>query len=877
MTELYATAAPEAQPRISFQQKEALMCYLLRSRGVFLESLRALTPEMFSGSYELGYAVLYRCLVDYDKAYHQMPSQMQMEADFDARAAAHPDELTPEMRRDVFGLLEWAYLIPIGDLPEPYGLDLLRAFTRERLVSDYMRDYWRRLGDFNPADLPTMLRDVTRRHDMVAGIARTQQTGMFIDEAGEPERRISSTGFPYIDEVMNGGRAAREVYVLYGATGSGKCLGKGTPVMMFDGRIKPVEEISAGDLLMGPDSRSRRVLGTTTGREALYRVTPCKGDSYVVNESHILSLRKSHVSNHPLSAGRIVNICVRDFLNKTRYFRGIHKGWRVAVDFPAAPVPLDPYFLGVWLGDGHKDETRVTTPEPEVVTYLTACATEYGLSLKKVDECGKATTYGLTGSVAERRPGSNQIRNLLRDIGVWKNKHIPHIYLANSREVRLELLAGILDTDGYTHNGGHDIVSAIELFADHILYLARSLGLAAYKHEKIVDGEVYYRLSISGDFSEIPFRVPRRVPRERRQIKDVLLTGITVRPIGEGDYYGFELDGDGLFLLGDFTVTHNTTLTAMLSGKAVDQDIYEATLERRRPRAVGVFTYETEPYDYRRIVVSNMARIGVDRLAGKSDTWINTLSSTTLGRPLQEYEGLAEIHAGWSGLPRGELERLAEIRPRLANWHCWNMNDPADPAAGRGYIEEIRAKLDRHRRETGSEFCFVVVDFMQAVVNRYVESKSLRDPEGETRRLLSSFVYRVGAEIARPFNCAVLVTAQLNGEALRFSPTRRVTPADCLGCKTTHINADYTLQLGNPDHRERAVVMWSGKPRRSRGPERDHIVLRQRQSFRDLFPAELALDGSALVSTDPTVMAQQPRVRHERGGPRYIDISSGTL
>lgn len=105
-------------------------------------------------------------------------------------------------------------------------------------------------------------------------------------------------------------------------TGGGKCLGAGTPVLMFDGSIKPVESIRVGDLLMGPDSKPRTVLSLARGREALYRVTPVKGDPYVVNESHILSLRNER-------SGVVKNIPVCDYLAEPLHWRTRNPGWRV--------------------------------------------------------------------------------------------------------------------------------------------------------------------------------------------------------------------------------------------------------------------------------------------------------------------------------------------------------------------------------------------------------------------------------------------------------------------------------------------------------------------------------------------------------------------
>src|SRR5262249_47722751 len=95
-------------------------------------------------------------------------------------------------------------------------------------------------------------------------------------------RDYQQAGIHAIYEAYN--RGVRN-QLLAAATGAGKCLGEGTPVLMFDGTIKPVEKIAVGELLMGPDSKPRRVLSTAEGVGQLYKVTPTKGDSYVVNDA----------------------------------------------------------------------------------------------------------------------------------------------------------------------------------------------------------------------------------------------------------------------------------------------------------------------------------------------------------------------------------------------------------------------------------------------------------------------------------------------------------------------------------------------------------------------------------------------------------------
>jgi hypothetical protein len=74
--------------------------------------------------------------------------------------------------------------------------------------------------------------------------------------------------------------------------GTGKCLGIDTPITMYDGTIKKVQDIIVGDLLLGIDGTARTVLSTSTGQEALYRIVPVKGNAFICNESHILSTKE---------------------------------------------------------------------------------------------------------------------------------------------------------------------------------------------------------------------------------------------------------------------------------------------------------------------------------------------------------------------------------------------------------------------------------------------------------------------------------------------------------------------------------------------------------------------------------------------------------
>lgn len=340
--------------------------------------------------------------------------------------------------------------------------------------------------------------------------------------------------------------------VIHGATGFGKCLAPDTRVLRFDGTTVRADQVRDGDLLLGPDSQPRAVLGTTRGRGQMFRIVPIKGEPWVCNDVHVLTLVKS-------TTGEVVDIPLDAYLATNKNFKHLHKLFFPAegIDFaPADPPPVDPYFLGVWFGDGRKSlvhGVEISKPDQEIEAACRATAEAWGLTLR-VDENGeRCRSYRIVG----HGKGTNALLLAMRGL-VGEGATVPEIVVRGSRETRLSFLAGFLDTDGYTVMGGIEIVQQRQDYADAIVFIAQSLGLRATRSTKEVDGTAYHRVAISGHTDRIPMRIARKRPEPRQQRKDPSRTGFTVEPIGEGDYAGFTLDGDGRFLLGDFTVTHNT-------------------------------------------------------------------------------------------------------------------------------------------------------------------------------------------------------------------------------------------------------------------------------------------------------------------------------
>lgn len=376
-----------------------------------------------------------------------------------------------------------------------------------------------------------------------------------------------------IESLRDGFRNNHIRQVLAAPTGAGKCLGVDTPVLMADGSIKPVQDVRAGDRLASPTGGVRIVQSTTRGTAPLYRVTPTKGDSYVVNDAHILSLKKTPGSGwlntpnqHIPKDADLVTVSAEEYANSNATTRHCLKGWRAPVlAFENQPgyLPMPAYILGLWLGDGDSRRPTLTKPCGPIIDAWCEYGASIGLGCKEgriKDGCSSwALTNGRQGPHVH-----NMATGILSDLGVLNNKHIPALYLRASFDDRAALVAGLLDTDGHATHSGYDWISVSELLAQQMAFLCRSIGLACYINQvtksikSLGFSGTYWRLSISGDASFLPTLQKHVQPRLQK--KRVLVHGIKVEPIGEGEYFGFELDGDRLFMLGDFTVTHNSRI-----------------------------------------------------------------------------------------------------------------------------------------------------------------------------------------------------------------------------------------------------------------------------------------------------------------------------
>lgn len=389
------------------------------------------------------------------------------------------------------------------------------------------------------------------------------------------------------DSLRKGVKDGHRCQVVMAPTGAGKCLGKDTPVLMADGRIKSVQDVVAGDKLMGPDGEVRNVLSTASGKELLYKITPNKGDSYIVNASHILSLKKTFGSDglifsdgtFALKNDDIVNINVEVFNRSNQTAKHCLKGWRSNAirwfardhidDESERTIPA--YLLGAWLGDGTAGRAQITKPFCNLINTWIKYGESIGHCVSKIDGNARCPSWHITSG--RNGYSFNVVASYLSSLGILKIKRIPDCYKFSSLDTRRELLAGLIDSDGHITHNGVDWISKSKDLALDFAFVCRSVGLSCYlslqKKGIAKTGFIgeYWRASVSGDLSEIPTK--DKIASKRLQKKRHLVHAIKIEEVGFGDYYGFEIDGDRLFLLGDFTVTHNTMMAMRVAHEAL--------------------------------------------------------------------------------------------------------------------------------------------------------------------------------------------------------------------------------------------------------------------------------------------------------------------
>lgn len=375
--------------------------------------------------------------------------------------------------------------------------------------------------------------------------------------------------------------AQHSTVILGLVAGSGKCFSKDTEILNAYGGVTLAKDIKVGDLLIGDNNTYRRVLSTCTGIDNMYEIIPTKGRSFICNEPHVLTLKGIMPHTHENSIiysidghiktmsfetkdeadtflltlkDDIFDIPLNEYMKQDDAFKNNTYLYHAPFNWKHRDVPINPYIIGYWLGDGYK--STILCQNPEIITYLKGKCSKYNLEFTK-------TSY-IAYSIGSTK--HNHFSDTLRQLKLIDNKHIPLIYKLNSRTIRLKLLAGLIDSDGYMRDDRIILMQKNIKLADDIEYLCFSLGFMVTKTTCIWHNMRHIRLDIFGEGLDcIPVINTRVLHDLKTLIKQPTCYNFKVKPLGVGEYCGFTLDGNGRFLLGDFLVTHNTIMGTMLS------------------------------------------------------------------------------------------------------------------------------------------------------------------------------------------------------------------------------------------------------------------------------------------------------------------------
>lgn len=352
--------------------------------------------------------------------------------------------------------------------------------------------------------------------------------------------------------------------VIKAVTGFGKAQPLAEPVYTDIGPV-PIGAIQIGDYVIGASGYPTEVTGVYP--QGVKDVVEVEFSDHTVVRccpEHLWNVRTKAQKhrNTPYKTVQIANIAndLYDNQGNAKWFVPVTE----PVHFKKRELPVDPYLLGVLLGDGGLTQNgiRFSSADREIVARVDSLVQAFGLSVRYIAQHDWAITHGIKGR-------ENPLKTLLNDLGVCvlsQHKEIPVIYKHASFEQRLELLRGLMDTDGTVRKNAYHVefgAVASKQLAQDVCDIVRSLGGVTRVKEQTYTaqpGKTYYRVAVNLPVN--PFWLSRKAKLWRATTKQGKTKAITaVRPVGQLPCVCISVAADdGLYLTRDYTVTHNTTL-----------------------------------------------------------------------------------------------------------------------------------------------------------------------------------------------------------------------------------------------------------------------------------------------------------------------------
>lgn len=379
--------------------------------------------------------------------------------------------------------------------------------------------------------------------------------------------------FHYINQARYGGMyneyKGGQHSALIAARGKGKMLPNSTIVYTPNG-YKVWKDIHPGDYLYGDNGKPTKVLEEFNHKsKPIYKLTLKDGRTAYAGLEHLWTIKYGNklitvdtqwIIENGFGKRTIKGKCHKPI--ECKAFLPINK----AIEIPYKEVSIDPYLLGLILGDG-------------CLGYANSKGVLFSSTVKD-----QKTYEKLLNTKIREYKNSNcfiesaNIKNKLIELGLYKtksdNKFIPDIYKYNSKEVRLEILKGLMDTDGSAFSSGIEYISKSKQLAEDVLWIGRSLGIRGTLNSKFVkykdEIKEYFRVRFIT--TETIFKLPRKIEKIKQRNSNYLKNQENYVAITSIEYSHNEdakcviVDNDShLFLMNDFIVTHNSFKVASMA------------------------------------------------------------------------------------------------------------------------------------------------------------------------------------------------------------------------------------------------------------------------------------------------------------------------
>jgi len=445
-----------------------------------------------------------------------------------------------------------------------------------------------------------------------------------------------------------------------------------TPIATWDG-WKTIDTLEVGDYVYGPDGEPTRVTHKSPvyRTRPLYEVTTSDNETILADAKHLWRVRTSTRVGDPYR-----DVPTEDLLRSRSSAFMIPR--HSAVQGPVLNLPIDPWVLGAWLGDGTSSLGRMTA-HPDDAVFMKGEFTRRG--------------YEVTTLADEFSFGVKKLRAQLIEGGLLNNKHIPEAYMVASFHQRMDLLCGLMDTDGnVTAQGQCAFHNKDKALVVQVVELLHSLGRKCQLRS-------YYTRGKFGScmMHRVTFKLKdcALMPRKRNRTKtthDKQHRSIVVKETNRvGDVQCITVErGDGLFLAGrGYVVTHNSEQEAATA--ETNPEIYDKVYEwytsgpRQRLQPGGAIIIVQTRWSKRDLTAQVLKAAG----ARGGDQWevIEFPALLPSGNPLwPEFWPLEELLALKEELPNSKWMAQYQQNPTSDSaaiikrewWRCWEKEDPPD-------------------------------------------------------------------------------------------------------------------------------------------------------------------------------------------------------